>query len=221
MDSFYVCEAFQKKKKFTHAECIALTCIHIYLFKPATKEYKTTLNGTGWRKTERRPPSAADTISLTTETGKGSVLVAGVFHTMSQVFHAAVYSSPQTPLPPHDACLHGGRCKRSNQDAQAVTRACKEAIHWKLDGELISSALLGHGLLIASGMSSPFQALSLQAKKHVLRSYGDWWRSQIWPHQCSGVYWSTQFSNSSHSTPLALIAGLTVFQWGAAAAYTA
>ena len=123
--------------------------------------------------------------------------------------------------PPHDACLHGGRFKRLNQDAQAVTRACKGAIHWKLDGELISSALLGHGLLIASGMPSPFQAHSLQVKKHVLRSYGDWWRSQMWSHQCSGVYWSTQFSNSSHSTPLALIAGLMVFQCGAAAAYTA
>lgn len=31
MNSFYVFEAFVKKKKFTHAECIALTCSHVYL----------------------------------------------------------------------------------------------------------------------------------------------------------------------------------------------
>ena len=122
---------------------------------------------------------------------------------------------------PHDDCLHGGRCKWLNQDTQAVIRASKGAIHWKLDGELISSAFLGHGLLIASQMPSPFQAHSLQVKKHVLRNYGYWWCSQIWPHQCSGVYWSTQFSNSSHSTPLALTAGLMVFQWRTATAYTA
>lgn len=122
---------------------------------------------------------------------------------------------------PHDACLHGGRCKWLNQDAQAVIRASKGAIHWKLDRELISSALLGHGLLIASWMPSPVQAHSLQVKKYVLRNYGDWWCSQIRPHQCSGVYSSTQFSNSSHSNPLALTAGLMVFQWRTAAAYKA
>lgn len=207
-----------KKKKLTHAECIALTCIHVYLFKPATKEYKITLYWTGWRKTTAATLSRWHNLFDKRDWKRRCIGGGGVPQHELSVSCCSVFWSSNTSAP-HDACLHGGRCKWLNQDAQAVTRAGKGAIHWKLDGELISSALLGHGLLIASRMPSPSQALSLQVKKHVLRSYGDWWRSQIWPHQRSGVYWSTQFS--SHSTPLALIAGLMVFQCRAAAAYTA
>lgn len=52
-----------------------------------------------------------------------------------------------------------------NHDAQAAARAGKGVIHWKTDRELISKALLGNGLLIASRMLPPFQARSLQVKK--------------------------------------------------------
>lgn len=74
---------------------------------------------------------------------------------------------PQTPLPLCDACLHEGRCKWLNQDAQEVARASKGVIHWKPDRELISSALLGNGLLVAGWMLSPFQAHPLQVRKHA------------------------------------------------------
>ena len=54
-----------------------------------------------------------------------------------------------------------------NHDAQAATQAGEGVIHWKPDGELISNALLGNGLLIARRMLSPFQAHSLQVKEHA------------------------------------------------------
>lgn len=54
-----------------------------------------------------------------------------------------------------------------NYDAQAAAQAGEEVIHWKPDRELIFSALLGNGLLMAGQRLSPFQAHSPQVKKHA------------------------------------------------------